>query len=88
MGMFPSKWDLMEEGTIYFLKLSSIEQEMFLELSRENFQEVVDRIEVKGNVSKDEEIQTVAHMKGLRELSALNYVNHISHQDFLAIDSS
>ena len=43
----------MQEKSLAFYKMSTTDQEMFLELSRPDFDEVVDRLEVKSKTKEE-----------------------------------
>ena len=58
-GVELTKYDKMKEGDQDFNKLSLIEQEMFMEISRSDFAEVVSRLEKKGLPESEYKIQRV-----------------------------
>jgi len=77
----------MQEKSLAFYKMNMTDQEMFLELSRPDFDEVVDRLEVKSK-TKEDRIQRVDLMRKLRCKVDKKYCVFLDYWENNVMDSS
>jgi hypothetical protein len=77
----------MQEKSIAFYKLPTTDQELFLELSCPDFNEVVARLEGK-SVTNEERIQRVELMRTLRRQQGKGVMDMLDHWDGYVMDSS
>jgi hypothetical protein len=77
----------MQEKSLGFYKMSITDQEIFLEVSNPDFDEVVDRLEGKSQ-TKEERIQRVNRMRHLRKQAAREHAMSLDSWEGNVMESS